>query len=84
MSQYTIRGKHPGISALVGWDPPTQTFFVQVHDAAKDEESNPILWRGTKSGELPDIADLRRVLEPHADLPPLIASCLDHDQDADQ
>lgn len=34
----------------IGWDPPYDTFFLQV---GEDEEI-PAIWKGTKHGEHPD------------------------------
>ena len=43
---------------IVGWDPPLQTFFLQVCDPEKDDEGEVILWLGGISGEIRTAADL--------------------------
>jgi hypothetical protein len=48
-----------GRTLTVGWDPPLQTFFAQLHDASITE---PLLWVGVDLHELYDLDDLARVL----------------------
>ncbi len=66
MSRYRL-SEHP-LEIVVGWDPPLQTFFLQILDPAKDEEEEIVLWLGMSPGELPAITDLDRALADHAAL----------------
>lgn len=35
-----------GVTVVVGWDPPLQTFFGQVYHPEDDEDAGPRLWVG--------------------------------------
>jgi hypothetical protein len=48
-----------GRTLTVGWDPPLQTFFAQLHDASITE---PILRLGSDLHELYELDDLARAL----------------------
>lgn len=61
---------------VVGWDPPLQTFFLQILDPAKDEEEI-VLWIGMRQNELPEVADLAAALAPYAALTPELAQQLE-------
>ncbi len=56
------------LEIVVGWDPPLQTFFLQILDHTKDGENEFVLWRGTYPDELPTIESLAAVLTPYAAL----------------
>ena len=56
------------LEIVVGWDPPLQTFFLQILDPSKDEGDDFVLWRGTYPDELPTIESLAAVLMPYAAL----------------
>ncbi|MHA6645755.1 hypothetical protein [Mesorhizobium sp. A623] len=62
MSRYTIivtgRGYRADPEAIIGYDPPLQTFFVQVfpHEVTDD----PALWLGTYDHEFEALDDLHR------------------------
>jgi hypothetical protein len=60
MSQY--EQKIEGGKLVYGWDPPLQSFFLQVHDdiiAETDPDANPVLILGaTQSTYLPEVEDL--------------------------
>jgi hypothetical protein len=66
MSRYRLSVEP--LEIVVGWDPPLQTFFLQILDPAKDEEEEIIHWVGKRHGELPTVADLDRALGDHAAL----------------
>ena len=53
---------------IVGWDPPLQTFFLQVCDSENDDEEEVVLWLGMTSGEIRSVVDLEAALETHAEL----------------
>ena len=82
MSRYEIEGRKPGTKVAVGWDPPMQTYFVQVYDSASDEEG-PTVWLGGMLRELYELEVLERAIRPHAELPLELRSalCLDRDED---
>jgi hypothetical protein len=51
MSHHIVRDDTE-FKVVVGWDPPLQTFFVQVHDqTVEDEEKKTIVFEGTCPGE---------------------------------
>lgn len=54
MSRYALEG-----GAVVGWDPPLQSFFVIVRDGDPDHE--PSVWLGCSPRELYQLEDLLRV-----------------------
>jgi hypothetical protein len=82
VSRYEIPARNPAHQVFVGWDPPLQTMFLQVYDARRGEEENPVVWIGAdRPRQLYDIEDLRRALAPHADLPHDIAVALYGDRD---
>ena len=66
MSRHCI-SKEP-LEIVVGWDPPLQTFFLQISDLTKDEGNEFVLWLGTYPGELPTIESLTDGLAPYAAL----------------
>jgi len=66
MSRYRLSVEP--LEIVVGWDPPLQTFFLQILDPAKDEEEEIIHWAGKRHGELSTVADLDRALGDHAAL----------------
>jgi hypothetical protein len=80
MSRHRIAEKPKEIVA--GWDPPLQTFFLQIPDPAKDEEDEIVLWLGGRHGELPEVADLTAALASHAGLPPALAQQLEAEKGA--
>ena len=65
MSRHYI-SRNP-LEIVVGWDPPLQTYFLQITDPTRDEEEF-VLWRGTYPEELPTIESLTAVLTPYAAL----------------
>lgn len=54
MSRHELEPSNPDHSVVVGWDPPLQTFFVQVKDTTKDEddENYMLIWEGYRPDEL--------------------------------
>jgi hypothetical protein len=65
---------------VVGWDPPLQTFFLQILDLTRDEEQEIVLWLGTRPGELPTVADLEAALASHATLTPELRQTLEEEK----
>jgi hypothetical protein len=66
MSRCRLSGEP--LEVVVGWDPPLQTFFLQILDPTKDEEDEIIHWVGMRPCELPTVADLDRALDDQAAL----------------
>jgi hypothetical protein len=54
MSRHTITADN--LEAVLGWDPPLNTFFAQVWDRACDEDdpAAELLWIGCTPGEIRD------------------------------
>ena len=70
MSRRIITANKPHIQVVVGWDPPMETFFAQVHDEQLDEDDNPIAWIGVTKGQVPNLDDLAIAIEPYANITP--------------
>lgn len=82
MSRHVVEGSG-GIRLVVGWDPPLQTFFGQVHEGPED--GNPIVWVGTDLHELYELDDLARALRGHAmAITPELALQLERDREANR
>lgn len=81
MSRHLVRDDEQ-YKVVVGWDPPLQTFFAQVHDLSKDEEERIILWLGTRPDELPTPNVVATTIAPWAQLPDelFIGLCWDKEQ----
>jgi hypothetical protein len=71
MSRYNYQGKEDYLLVIVGWDNPLQTFFAQVWDVREDLESDPspILWVGTRIGEVSSVEHLDSLLAPFGEIP---------------
>lgn len=56
--RYLVRGNHPLIVLVLGWDPPLATYFAQVWlvptSATDYEDGELVLWLGTDISEFPD------------------------------
>lgn len=75
MSRHKLDMK-PGFTgcwAVVGWDRPLNTFFVQVFRDGGKEDDEEILWEGTSFQEIETIETARVLLLPYADIPPEIS-----------
>ncbi len=86
MSRHVLHG---ATELVVGWDPPLQSFFYQLHDYSDPEyEGSPVLWSGADGW--PDSAAMLEDLEREAadaglDLPAdydraLLVRALDEDR----
>lgn len=78
MSRHYI-SKKP-LEIVVGWDPPLQTFFLQILDPTKDEENQFVQWRGTYPDELPTTESLAAALAPYAALTPELRQQLEDEK----
>jgi hypothetical protein len=59
----------PGAEAVVGWDPPLQTFFGQVLDPNRPEDQpESVFWIGTAPNEYTDLLVFRTAMAPWADV----------------
>jgi hypothetical protein len=57
------------LEVFVGWDPPLQTFFLQVfYPTAEDEDEVLLLSLGEEPGEMPELAHLESALASNAGL----------------
>ena len=88
MSRHQIEAFDPLNKVIVGWDPPLQTFFVQVIDRkaeeAGDDDEKFVLWEGCSMREIGELDDLADVLRHHAELTPEIRTALGADKDEDR
>lgn len=84
MSRYDIPTRDPGLSAVVGWDNPLQSYFAQVMrpEVADDADDPILLWVGAAPREVVSVEDLARHLSPFADLAPEVAEQLRADRAA--
>lgn len=59
------------IRAIVGWDQPLNSYFVQVWDRTKheDDPAAELVWIGCGYQEITDLDEVRRVLAPWVKLP---------------
>ncbi len=81
MSRYHIIPRQPGLTCVVGWDPPLGTFFAQVrtHPGA-GIPPREVLWVGTDIAELGTLEALMQTLAPYATLPEDVRRSLEADQ----
>ncbi|WKA31625.1 hypothetical protein [Bradyrhizobium roseum] len=88
MSRHEIEAFDPLNKVIVGWDPPLQTFFVQVivrkAEEAGDDDEKLVLWEGCSMREIQDVDDLGDILRHHAELTPEIRLTLDENRNEDQ
>lgn len=71
-------GSKSVVKAVVGWDRPLQTFFVQVFTRTKAEpdEGEATVWHGTEPGELATPEAAIALAAPFVDVPPGLADML--------
>lgn len=62
--------------AVIGWDRPLQTFFVQVFRDNGDGEGEAFIWGGTEFGEIETPEAAIRFLEPYCDVPKGLSATL--------
>ena len=66
MSQYEILPKDPEHIVLGGWDPPLQTYYLQVFHWVPGIDEIPFFWRGMADGEISFIEDYMQIAEEFA------------------
>jgi hypothetical protein len=83
MSRHYLTCLDPRYFTVVGWDPPTSTFFAQVIDREKlilSERYKPAaevkfdyrsvtLWRGVERGEIQEVNDIGPAIAGYVTLP---------------
>ena len=72
MSRYEVDPAAPGvIKAVIGWDRPLRSFFIQVFEATEDEpdEGEAVVWLGTSPAELATAVEAIEALRPYAKIP---------------
>jgi hypothetical protein len=75
----------PHLKVIVGWDPPLQTFFGQVHDLQpQDPDDNPVLWVGAGPPQLISVAELEEALKDYCTISPELRATLEADEAADR
>ena len=83
MSRYHVPAQDPGLTVIVGWDTPLETYFAQVFNSSMDEEAEACrLWIGTTPAALPTVAALQAELTGWATLSADILTRLSRDQQA--
>ena len=73
-------GERRAVRAVVGYDRPLETFFVQVFETDADGEEDAFLWQGTFPGELPTPRSAIALIEPFCDVPADLAAALETDR----
>lgn len=84
MSRHEIPARNPTHKIIVGWDPPLQTFFMQVIDRLSEEAGEDdkfVNWLGTDLREIYEVDQLRQRLQRYADLTPEMGATLYGDKD---
>jgi len=80
MSRHVVR-EDEAFQVVIGWDPPLQTFFVQVHDQTEpDEEKRTIVFEGTRPGQFEQPWDVKRRVKQWVNLDDTLLITLRHDQ----
>ena len=77
MSRYIVRGLNPDHLITVGFDPPLQSFFLQVDSYAAPLEED--VWLGTSPQAIPTVAALVEVTRPYAILTAEVQAQLEQD-----
>jgi hypothetical protein len=88
MSRINLNPREPDVWVTVGWDPPLQSYFIQVfrepkHPYKNDEE---ILWRGFGGSEaILKVGVLQKLAAPYvADFPDAVVKQLILDKAQDR
>ena len=70
MSRYSIPATDPSLTCIVGYDPPLETYFVQVEDPDDPDETTAMhLWLGCAPQAIPTVAQLQAQLGGWAVVP---------------
>ena len=83
MSRYRVPAQDPGLTVIVGWDNPLETFFAQIFDPSIAEDTEACrLWIGTTPAAIPTVAALQAELAGWATLSADLMARLTGDQQA--
>lgn len=64
MSQHIVEDEK--VKWVFGWDQPMLTFFLQKHDKTLGaSDMNPVVWAGTRHGEIYEVDELVKVARNH-------------------
>jgi hypothetical protein len=77
MSRHQLSSRNPRFEVFVGWDPPLQSYFLQVYDLEAAPDTQPGIWRGAL--EKLSFAELVAALPSYAPLSHEMASLLVED-----
>ena len=88
MSRHTVRDDDQ-FTVVVGWDPPTQTYFVQVHnvkvkrDDPDSREAIPV-WAGFKPGEISTPEEAAEKVQKWVQIPDDVLVALREDKEGNR
>ena len=77
MSRHQLPTSNPRFEVFVGWDPPLQTYFLQVYDIEGTPDTQPFIWRG--ADEILSFRELLTALPSYAPLSVEMADLLAED-----
>ncbi len=81
MSRHEAEALNPDHFVRVGWDPPLQTFFIQVHDSrVPHDEESVVHWQGCGYAELPTIESLAEAGRGYTTVPEQLHLTLQEDK----
>lgn len=87
MSRHEVLARDPAHKIIVGWDPPLQTFFVQVIDRRAEDagaDDKFVLWEGCCLREIYEVDQLVRRVGRYADLTADLRATLHGDKDEER
>ena len=80
MSRYEIPTTHPGMTCIVGWDPPLGTFFAQVYRRKRPQHPASLVhWIGTDLHEIPTVEAFTVAIAAYVTVPEEIQQQLARD-----
>lgn len=81
MSRYAIR-EGADLEVVVGWDPPLQTFFVQVYipEGRPSGDDQILVWEGTEPEAITDVEQVRELVGEHAEVSDQVLMRLENDR----
>lgn len=66
MSRYAVLNPQGTKKWVFGWDPPLQSFYLQIHDLRLPEDDRIVIWLGAdKDTMMPEVRDLTRASMKH-------------------
>lgn len=81
MSRYVIR-EEERLEVVVGWDPPLQTFFVQVYipRGRPSGDDQILVWEGTEPEAITDVERVRELVGEAAEVTDQVLQRLENDR----